>query len=629
MLTRLLVWFENRLDPFRPMPPARPPEGLWAFYWHFVQQGGPIFVAALAAAFLVAIVEVSLFRYVGQIVDLLQSSSPGAIFADHGGLLLWMAFVVVIARPATQALHDFLVRQSINANFSSLIRWQSYRWVVRQSLAYFQSDFAGRIATRVLQAGPAVRGSVVEVIDALWYVSVYAISAVILFAEADWRLAVPIVGWIALYVLALSYFIPRVRALSKAMSETNSALTGRIVDSYTNIMTVKLFAHADREDAYVREATQLHNDAFLAQQRQITGMAMSVSWLNSVMLGSVGALGVWLWSTGAINLGAIALSTGLAIRITNMSGWIMWVVTGVFENVGTVQEAILTIARPHTVIDRPAAPALAVPRGEIRFDDISFHYGKGSGVIEKLDLAVKPGERIGLVGPSGAGKSTLMNLLLRFYDLEGGRILIDGQDIAGVTQESLRGRVGVVTQDTSLMHRSVRDNIRYGHPEADEEAIWLAARRAHAAEFVQDLVDPQGRRGLDAHVGERGVKLSGGQRQRIAIARVLLKDAPILVLDEATSALDSEIEAAIQTNLDALMQGKTVIAIAHRLSTIARMDRLVVMDHGRIVEMGTHAELIERGGLYARLWQRQSGGFIDVEEDAAPKNAPQKDIAAE
>ena len=618
MFARLFTWFENLVDPFRPAPVVRPPEGLLAFYWHFVRQGGWIFIAALGAAFIVAIVEVSLFRYIGQIVDLLQSSSPANLFSEHGGLLLWMAFVVVIARPLANALHDLLVRQSITANVGSLIRWQSYRWVVRQSLGYFQSDFAGRIAQRVLQAGPALRGSVVEVIDALWYVSVYAVSAVILFAEADLRLAIPIVLWIGLYILALSRFVPKVRHLSKTTSEANSLLSGRIVDSYTNMMTVKLFAHGDREDSYVREALERHNTDFKRQQRQITRMALTVSMLNSLMLGGIGGLGIWLWSIEAINLGAIALSTGLAIRITNMSGWIMWVVTGVFENVGTVQEAILTIARPHTVVDTPDAPALQVPAGEIRFEDVSFHYGKGSGVIDHLSLAIRPGERVGLVGPSGAGKSTLMSLLLRFYDAESGRVLIDGQDVAAIAQETLRAKIGVVTQDTSLMHRSVRDNIAYGRPGASDDEIREAARRAHADGFIETLSDPQGRTGLDAHVGERGVKLSGGQRQRIAIARVLLKDAPILVLDEATSARDSEVEAAIQTNLDELMAGKTVIAIAHRLSTIARMDRLVVMEHGRIVETGSHAELVAKNGLYARLWQRQSGGFLDADEmDAA------------
>ncbi|MCK0196663.1 ABC transporter ATP-binding protein/permease [Ancylobacter sp. 6x-1] len=617
MFTRLFSAFESVIDPFRSAPTARPPVGLLAFYWHFVRQAGWVFVAALGAALLVAIIEVSLFRYVGRIVDLVQGSTPQSIFADHSGLLLWMAFVVVVARPLANGLHDLLIRQSITGNVGPLIRWQSYRWVVRQSVGFFSNDFAGRIAARVLQAGPAIRGSVVDVIDALWYAGIYAGSAVVLFAEADWRLAVPMAAWIASYIVALRFFIPRIRALSLSTSESNSALTGRIVDSYTNILTVKLFAHADREDRYVRDALARNVDDNRNQQRQITRMAFAISVLNSVMLGSVGGLGVWLWSIGAINLGAIALSTGLAIRITNMSGWIMWVVTGVFENVGTVQEAILSISAPHEVTDRPDARALAVTKGEIRFENLAFHYGRGSGVIEGLNLTLTPGERVGLVGHSGAGKSTLMSLLLRFYDPEGGRILIDGQDIAAVSQESLRGQIGVVTQDTSLLHRSVRDNIAYGRPDAGEDAIRAAVCRAHAEDFVDTLVDPQGRSGLDAHVGERGVKLSGGQRQRIAIARVLLKDAPILVLDEATSALDSEIEAAIQANLDELMDGKTVIAIAHRLSTIARMDRLVVMEQGRIVETGSHAELIARGGVYARLWQRQSGGFLEADEDAA------------
>ncbi|MBS7553760.1 ABC transporter ATP-binding protein [Ancylobacter dichloromethanicus] len=614
----MFALFEKLVDPFHPAPVARPPEDLLAFYWHFVRQTGWVYVAALGAAFLVAIIEVSLFRYIGQIVDLVQSSTPQTIFADHGGLLLWMAFVVVVARPCANLLHDLLVRQTITAKIGPMIRWQSYRWVIRQSVGFFNNDFAGRIATRVLQAGPAVRGSVVEVIDALWYAGIYAVSAVLLFAEADWRLAMPMVAWIAFYVLALAVFVPRIRHLSKRTAESNSALTGRVVDSYTNILTVKLFAHSDREDRYVRSALARNVEDNSRQQRHISRMAFTISVLNSLMLGGVGGLGLWLWSIGAINLGAIALSTGLAIRITNMSGWIMWVVTGVFENVGTVQEAITTLSRPRDVADAPAAPALEVRAGEIHFEDVSFHYGKGSGVIDRLSLTIRPGERVGLVGPSGAGKSTLMSLLLRFYDPEEGRVLIDGQDVRGVTQDSLHAQIGVVTQDTSLMHRSVRDNIAYGRPEAGEEAIRTAARRAHTDGFIDSLSDPQGRVGLDAHVGERGVKLSGGQRQRIAIARVLLKDAPILILDEATSALDSEVEAAIQANLDELMAGKTVIAIAHRLSTIARMDRLVVMEHGCIVETGTHAELVARGGLYARLWHRQSGGFIDAEEmDAA------------
>ncbi len=547
MFTRIFAWFESLVDPFRAAPIERPPEALIPFYWHFVRQTGWIFVAALGAAFLVAIVEVSLFRYIGQIVDLLQNSTPATIFTDHGGLLIWMAFVVVIARPCAQFLHDLLVRQTITANVGPMIRWQSYRWVIRQSVGFFNNDFAGRIATRVLQAGPAVRGSVVEVIDALWYAGIYAGSAVFLFAEADWRLAIPMVAWIAFYVLALGVFVPKIRHLSKRTAESNSALSGRVVDSYTNILTVKLFAHSDREDSYVRSALARNIDDNSRQQRHITRMAFSVSFLNSLMLGGVGGLGIWLWSVGAINLGAIALSTGLAIRITNMSGWIMWVVTGVFENVGTVQEAITTLSKPREVTDPAGAGGLEVRAGAIRFEGLSFHYGRGSGVIDRLDLNIRPGERVGLVGPSGAGKSTLMSLLLRFYDPEAGRVLIDGQDVRAVTQDSLHAQIGVVTQDTSLMHRSVRDNIAYGRPDADEASIQAAARRAHADAFIETLSDPQGRTGMDAHVGERGVKLSGGQRQRIAIARVLLKDAPILVLDEATSALERRRSRPIST----------------------------------------------------------------------------------
>jgi len=603
-------WFERRIDPFRRAAEGAPPDGLGAFYWHFARQVWPWFAAVLAAGALVAAVEVAMFSYIGRIVDMLSSTTPERVFEEHGPTFLWMLAVVLIARPIGGALHDLVIRQALVPPFTGLVRWQSHRHVIRQSLAFFQNDFAGRIAARVMQTGPALRESVVNVVDALWFAAIYAASALVLFADADPWLAVPLVVWLVVYVLLLHHFVPRLRDLSKTVSEMHSQLTGRIVDGYTNIMTVKLFAHAEREEAYVREAVEAHLAAFRRQMRGLTAMTISVTVANSLMLAATAIASVLLWRQGLVGLGAIAVATGLAVRLVNMSGWIMWEVAGIFENVGQVQEGMLTIARPHTIIDRPGAPDLAVTRGEVRFDKVRFHYGKGAGVFDGLDLVVRPGERVGLVGRSGAGKSTLVSLLLRFHDLEGGRILIDGQDISAVGQDSLRAAIGVVTQDTSLLHRSVADNIRYGRPDAPQADVAAATRRAHADDFVDELVDLAGRRGYEAQVGERGVKLSGGQRQRIAIARVLLKDAPILVLDEATSALDSEVEAAIQDELDVLMAGKTVIAIAHRLSTIARMDRLVVMDGGRIVETGRHDELIRRGGIYADLWRRQSGGFL-------------------
>ncbi|WP_334176133.1 ABC transporter ATP-binding protein [Pseudoxanthobacter sp.] len=610
MLERMLRWFEGRIDPFAPGPGGEPPSGLMAFYWYFVRQAWPWFAAVLAAGAIVALIEVAMFRYVGSIVDLLGRTTPERVWQEHGLTFLWMLAVVLLGRPLAGAFHDLVVRQTILAPFTNLVRWQSHRHVVQQSVSFFQNDFAGRIAARVMQTGTALRASVIESVDALWFAGLYAASALVLFADADLWLALPLALWVVGYVLLLRHFVPKLRRLARDLSDRNSLLTGRIVDGYTNIMTVKLFAHAEREEAYVRGAMGEHVEAFRAQLRSITAMTTSVAVLNSLMLGATGAVAVVLWQAGIVGLGAIAFATGLAIRIVNMSGWIMWEVTGIFENVGQVQEGMATIARPLTVTDRPAAPPLAVERGLVRFEDVSFHYGRASGIIEHLSLTVRPGERVGLVGRSGAGKSTLISLLLRFYDVDGGRITIDGQDVSAVTQESLRGAIGVVTQDTSLLHRSVADNIRYGRPDAGAAEMEAAARRAHATDFIADLSDPKGRTGYEAHVGERGVKLSGGQRQRIAIARVLLKDAPILILDEATSALDSEVEAAIQDDLETLMEGKTVIAIAHRLSTIARMDRLIVIDDGRIVEDGSHADLIRRGGLYADLWKRQSGGFI-------------------
>ncbi|NWK44027.1 ABC transporter ATP-binding protein [Ralstonia pickettii] len=609
----LLRRLEKLIDPFRPLPDTQPPANVWRFYAYFLREVRGVFAFLLVVGLLGALIEVALFDFLGRIVDMIQAT-PGAEFFDrHRSELLWMAFVALIARPVIFGLHDVLVHQVINPNLSNLIRWQNHRYVLKQSLTFFQNDFAGRIAQRIMQTGFSLRDSAVQAVDALWHVVIYAISAMVLFARADWWLVVPLLVWIGCYIAALSYFVPRVKARSVIATESRSKLMGRIVDGYTNITTLKLFAHTQHEESYARDAMAEQTDKTRLSGRMISGMDFTITAMNGLLIVGTSALALWLWSQGRVSAGTIALTTGLVIRINNMSGWIMWVVNGIFENVGQVQDGMQTIALPRAVIDQPDAKPLRVTRGEVRFEHVGFHYGKGSGVIEGLDLVVRPGERIGLVGPSGAGKSTLVNLLLRLYDVERGRILVDGQDIATVTQESLREQIGMVTQDTSLLHRSIRDNLRYGKPDSTEAELMQAVHRARADEFIPQLSDAQGRRGFDALVGERGVKLSGGQRQRIAIARVLLKDAPILILDEATSALDSEVEAAIQESLETLMQDKTVIAIAHRLSTIARMDRLVVLDGGRIVESGTHAELLEHGGLYARLWAHQTGGFVGVD----------------
>ncbi|KHK58876.1 multidrug ABC transporter ATP-binding protein [Ralstonia sp. A12] len=604
---------EQLIDPFRPLPDSQPPTDVWRFYAYFLREVRGVFAFLLLVGLLGALIEVALFDFLGRIVDMIQATPGDVFFARHRNALLLMAFVALIARPVIFGLHDVLVHQVINPNLSNLIRWQNHRYVLKQSLTFFQNDFAGRIAQRIMQTGFSLRDSAVQSVDAIWHVLIYSVSALVLFAKADWWLVVPLLVWIGCYIAALSYFVPRVKARSVIATESRSKLMGRIVDGYTNITTLKLFAHTQHEETYARDAMAEQTDKTRLSGRMISGMDFTITAMNGLLIAGTTALALWLWSQGRVSAGTIALTTGLVIRINNMSGWIMWVVNGIFENVGQVQDGMQTIALPRTVTDRPDAKPLHVTRGEVRFEQVGFHYGKGGGVIEGLDLVVQPGERIGLVGPSGAGKSTLVNLLLRLYDVERGRIVVDGQDIAAVTQESLRAQIGMVTQDTSLLHRSIRDNLRYGKPDSSEAELMEAVRGARADEFIPHLSDAHGRRGFDALVGERGVKLSGGQRQRIAIARVLLKDAPILILDEATSALDSEVEAAIQESLETLMQGKTVIAIAHRLSTIARMDRLVVLNGGRIVESGTHAELLEHGGLYARLWAHQTGGFVGVD----------------
>src|SRR4051794_14019719 len=610
----MFALFERLLKPAVAPETPEPPPGLIAFYWHFARQAKPLFAALFAAGFIVAIMDTMIPIFIGSIVTLVTSANPATLFAEHGHLLIGMLLVLLLLRPLALTSQNLLANQAIAANVSNRIRWQNHWHVVRQSWAFFQNDFAGRIANRVMQTGPAIRETVVALITGVWYILVYGTSALLLLASADPWLALPVALWFCGYLVLLRAIVPRMRDRSKEMSESRSMLTGRIVDSYTNILTVKLFARAREEDAYVREALEQHTGRFHRSLRLNTLFGFSLSTLNALLVTGTGGLAMLLWSQGRVEVGTVAMALPLAWQIVSVSGWVAYQVTTIFENVGVVQEGMMTIARPIELLDQSDARDLVVSRGEINFESMRFGYGRETGVIKDLSLIVKPGEKVGLVGRSGAGKSTLVNVLLRFFDIEDGRILIDGQDIARVTQESLRAQISVVTQDTSLLHRSIGDNIRYGRPSATDAEIVAAAKLAHAHEFILDLEDWKGRRGYDAQVGERGVKLSGGQRQRVAIARVILKDAPILVLDEATSALDSEVEAAIQQSLGTLIAGKTVIAIAHRLSTIARMDRLVVLDHGRIVEQGSHAELLRQNGHYAALWQRQSGGFIDVDE---------------
>ncbi|KQN48235.1 ABC transporter ATP-binding protein [Rouxiella silvae] len=605
--------FERLIDIFKAPPSEATPDKVWPFYFYYLRQVWPSFTALLVVGLIGSLIEVSLFSYLSTIIDLTRETPTASFFSDHAGELLWMAAVALIMRPIFIGLHDLLVHQSISPGMTSMIRWQNHNYVLRQSVNFFQNDFAGRIAQRIMQTGSSLRDSAVQAVDAIWHVVIYAASALFLFAEADWHLMIPLTVWIVLYSLCLWYFVPRVKARSVVSSEARSKLMGTIVDGYTNITTLKLFAHTDLEQKYAREAITEQTEKTQLASRLVTSMDFTITTLNGVLIVSTTGLALWLWTQSLISVGAIALATGLVIRIVSMSGWIMWVVNGIFENIGMVQDGLQTIAQPVSVTDKPQAPALKVSQGTIRFDHVNFNYGKSRSVINGLDLTIRPGEKIGLIGPSGAGKSTMVNLLLRLYDLDGGRILIDDQDISQVTQESLRAQIGMITQDTSLLHRSIRDNLLYGRPGASDEELVNAIRQARADEFIPELSDPQGRRGLDAHVGERGVKLSGGQRQRIAIARVLLKNAPILIMDEATSALDSEVEAAIQESLETLMTHKTVIAIAHRLSTIAKMDRLVVLDQGQIVEIGSHGELLAKKGLYARLWQHQTGGFVGMD----------------
>ena len=617
-LWRMLRRFESLLDPTALAPDAPPVAGLLRFYWHYIRQARWLTAGLFVGGGLIAMLDASIPAFIGRVVSLVSTHAPATLWHDAWPQFATMAAVLLLARPAAMFWQNVMINQVVNPGLSNMVRWQNHWHVVRQSWTFFQNDFAGRIANRVLQTGPALRESLVMTFDAAWYIVVYGSSAVALLAASDWRLAVPILIWFVFYAGMLRWFVPRMRERSRYVSEMRSNLTGRVVDSYTNILTVKLFARARDEDAWVRDAVDDHTTAFRDQTRMITGYTMTLTLMNALLLVGTASVAIWQWSAGRIAVGTVAMALPLAWQIANIAGWVARSITSVFENIGTVQDGMRSIDVVRQMPDPPGASELRVNGGEIRFEDVYFNYGRPTdvsarrlpAVLHGIALTIAPGERVGLVGPSGAGKSTLVNLLLHFYEPSRGRILIDGQDVTQTTQESLRTQIAMVTQDTSLLHRSIRDNIRYGRPAATDAMIEDAARRAQAHEFILGLEDWNGRRGYDAHVGERGVKLSGGQRQRVALARVILKDAPILVLDEATSALDSEVEAAIQDQLDGLMDGRTVIAIAHRLSTIARMHRLVVLDRGRIVETGTHAALLSRGGTYARMWQRQSGGFI-------------------
>lgn len=612
-------WFESRLNPYPTEEPILPPKSLFGFCWHYSKPAVPWLLIMSVCTMLIAIGEVALFQFLGNMVDWLSSANRDTFLAAEGHRLIWMGALVLIGLPLLVAIDSLIMHQVLLGNYPMIARWQMHRYLLRQSMTFFANEFAGRVATKVMQTSLAVRETVMKILDVFVYVVSYFVSMLIVVAAADWRLVMPLAVWLVIYIGIVSYFVPRLQKISKEQADARSMMTGRIVDSYTNIGTVKLFSHAGREETYARAGMDGFLDTVHRQMRKVTLFHVLVYTNNSIALFAISALGIHLWLTSAISVGAIAIAVGLAMRINGMSQWIMWEVSALFENIGTVYDGIGMMTKAQDIVDEPDAKALKAEKGAISYDNVRFHYGKAKGVIDHLSLDIKPGEKIGLVGRSGAGKTTLMNLLLRFYDVESGAIRIDGKDIATVTQDSLRAQIGVVTQDTSLLHRSIRDNVAYGHPEADDEAIIAAAKRANAWEFIQGLEDNQGRKGLDAQVGERGVKLSGGQRQRIAIARVFLKDAPILVLDEATSALDSEVEQAIQENLFALMAGKTVIAIAHRLSTLTEMDRLVILEAGQIVETGSHAELVAKGGLYADLWSRQSGGFIadDAEKEEA------------
>ena len=611
-------FLEGLVDPYTDYAETdTPPQRLWPFLRDYIQPFRGVFAISAVLSMITASVEVAMIWYMGRIVDLLATGAPASIWESYGSEFILAALAILLARPFLAGLSTALLHNTILPNFGTLIRWRAHRHVLRQSVGWFESDFAGRIANRVMQTPPAAGDAVFQTFDAVTFAVTTLIGATALLGDADPRLMVPMLVWVVLYAALVRWTMRRAGPAAKAASDARSAITGRVVDAYTNIHAVKLFAHHDREVSYAKEAIEHARATFQQEMRIITKMDIALTILNGALIVSVTGWALALWYAGQASVGVVAATTTLVLRLNNMTYWVMWATTSLVQALGVVAEGMETIAQPVTLVDKPDAPALRFERGLIQIEGLTHHYGRKSGGLHNVNLTIQAGERIGLVGRSGAGKSTLVKLLLRFYDAEAGRILIDGQDIAGVTQESLRRHVGMVPQDSSLMHRSIRDNILYGRPEATEAEVIAAARQAEADTSIRALSDPAGRLAYDAHVGERGVKLSGGQRQRIALARVFLKDAPILVLDEATSALDSEVEAAIQDTLHGLMEGKTVIAIAHRLSTIAAMDRIVVLDEGRIVEEGTHAALLQQGGVYARFWARQSGGFLGSDTDEA------------
>ena len=606
-------FFERLVDPFPKKAAQRPPDSVYQFCRHYSRGMEPWLLLMAFLTAITAISEALLFGILGQVVDWLSESNPETFIEQSGSTLIGMGIFMLILIPLSNAMRSLIVHQTLMGNFPMSVRWMAHRYLLNQSYGFFQNEFSGRIATKVMQTALAVRDTVMKLLDVMLFVAIYMVTALILVASADPRLCIPLIIWLFFYIIVQRYFVPKMKKIAMVQADARSLMTGRIVDSYTNIITLKLFSHSNRESAYIRDGMSEFLNTVHPQMRLVTKLNICLWALNMSLVFSTAALGIYLWFNGSITPGAIAIVMSLAIRLTSMSHWILWEISGLFENIGTVQDGINTLSVPSKVNDKPNAIALNVNRGDIIFDSVNFSYNTNEAVFENLDLQIPAGEKVGIVGRSGAGKSSLVSLLLRFYDIQSGAITIDGHNIERVRQESLRSNIAMVTQDTSLLHRSVRENIMFGRPEATEEEMVVAAKKAQAHDFILSLRDNVGRGGYDAHVGERGVTLSGGQRQRIAIARVLLKDAPILVLDEATSALDSEVEAAIQLSLYQLMEGKTVIAIAHRLSTIAAMDRLIVFDEGKIIEQGTHQELLRKNGIYTKLWGHQSGGFLGFE----------------